>query len=231
MRKIFLVFILFTVCSISHARLTLNDPLSEAGQNANWHTQACSSDGSLICLTGVSNYILDGKRYDAEFHYGMLSEWKPELLSLDPNPGTFTNIEISPFSLIADAAGYLYANWNLDFLLQNSAVKATFANPDLSYISDHVVNLAGITWSSSNSGWIFGEHHTHNLTLTGSWADSIPYYLDGESGPFLGPNFNYANTEQFWVVTQVSNVPLPASAWLFASALLGLFIKRRWQST
>ena len=151
-------------------------------------------------LTGATDVEVDGAYYDVQFVEGSCN-------SLFNNCSDFTFTTI-PDALLASQA-----------LLDQVLTGVYDDSPELTFgMSDTVSGLI-YTPRASNADFVFFSSAINNA----SGSDSV-------SGPGrLARMFeNSANSERVvWAEWTVSQVPIPAAAWLFGSALLGLGVVKR----
>lgn len=135
-------------------------------------------------------------------------------LRLDALESTNPNGVYSVFLDEIAVAGFSIATGNqVVNMLSNDGV----GNPYQSWST--ITSVIGIAANRSDftGGYVLGQHWVSAYDTYGSWANN--------------PNYSSSSNSNFGVwatYTGVSQVPIPAAAWLFGSALVGLVgIKRK----
>ncbi len=220
--------------------------MSDAGLNANWQVNQCASDGSLVCLTRISQYIVDGQAYDITFRYGEIDDVLPGYDTLSVSQGR-TALDNGNPQMMMDAFLFLADNWNSDYTEIDPGTgnfyadtRAVFSTQDLAHKSATPTLITGIGWNTfygtypghpdvwegtEYNDWMPAGYNTdtHGNTRTHQVFTDYSDPIILSYAPDVPDAANYPG-ERLYVVAQP--LPLPASASLFGAGLGGLLITR-----
>ena len=202
----------------SHAAVVINEiDYDQPGTDSAEFIELFNSGSSIISL---DNYVID--------------------LINGSNSSSYRNINLNSFSI--DAGSYfvvcsnasLVANCNYSFISSNG----WFQNgaPDAVALYENTTLLDSLSYEGLLSPYTEGETLAIKDNNTGiisisriiDGMDSNNNLLDFELGCITPGSTNIAGTGDC-SIAQVSAVPLPAAAWLFASGLIGIvgFARRK----